>query len=61
MSKTERNRFTGTIQNKPSGDVLNPFTGQYHKADNNNDAQQEDSPQVEKKSGEPQWPSISVR
>lgn len=45
-----RNSFTGMSQKKPSGDILNPFTGQYRKADDN-EMSKNDEPS-------PKWPSL---
>ncbi|MFB0556081.1 MAG: XkdF-like putative serine protease domain-containing protein [Phycisphaerae bacterium] len=33
MGKTERNKFTGCLQKKASGDKYNPFTAKWHKPD----------------------------
>lgn len=47
-----RNIITGTVMKKHSDDILNPLTGQYRKADENDERQGNDEPS-------PRWPSIS--
>lgn len=51
----ERNDFTGTTQDKPSGRILNPMTGQYRESSDDSDDV------VLTKGNDPLWPSISER
>lgn len=47
----EYNSFTGTMQDKPTGNILNPLTGQYREVDDND---------VDLTKGDkPEWPSLT--